>query len=755
MNAAQLADQLSRDSAFGAQVSAWKVQPRREPQYAEWPCRITHRLQEALATHGVDRPYTHQAEAITRIFNGEDVCIVTGTASGKTLCYNAPVIQTILDDPTACAIYLFPTKALAQDQLSELRALVQTAKVDIKTFTYDGDTAPAARRAVRRAGHIVFTNPDMLHQGILPHHTSWTRLFENLTHVIVDELHVYRGIFGSHLGNVFRRLQRIAEFYGSKPQFVCCSATIANPKELGDRLTDRNLTVIDNDGSPAGEKHIVLYNPPVVNQQLGLRASAQDATVSLARRILSNNIQTLVFARSRTETELLLSKIRGQPNVGQIEIRGYRGGYLPAERRAIEAGLRDGSVRGVVSTNALELGVDIGQLQAVLISGYPGTLASLWQQLGRAGRRQESSIAVFIAGSNPLDQFIVHNPEFLFESPVESGLINPKNPYVYTSHLKCAAFELPFAEGEEFVISNTDRALSDLESVGVIHKAAGTYYWSSEDYPAQFVSLRTGALENVVIVDETKNPRVIGHIDQFSAPTHVHPDAIYLHGGRQFHVDRLDWHEAKAFVHEVAVEHYTVANMDVKIAVLDDFEAIASHPLGRSWGDVRVTAVPTIYKKLRLSDNDNVGWGTIDLPQQELHTQACWIWLDEGLTSELKRDEITIALQGLAQLLPTVASLYLMCDPRDLGVSSEIKSPFTEAPTVYIYDRFPGGVGLAERLYSIYPQILDSAMALVTDCACLDGCPSCVGPPVAPGVRAKAHTLTLLQLGTRVPVVAA
>ena len=372
MNATQLADQLSRDSAFGAQVTAWKVQSRRKPRYAEWPHRVTHPLRKALATHGIDRPYTHQAAAITRIFEGKDVCIVTGTASGKTLCYNAPVIQTILDDPTACALYLFPTKALAQDQLSELHTLIQTAKVDIKTFTYDGDTSPTARRAVRRAGHIVITNPDMLHQGILPHHTSWARLFENLTHVIVDELHVYRGIFGSHLGNVFRRLQRVAEFYGSKPQFICCSATIANPKELGDGLTDRNLSIVDNDGSPAGEKHIILYNPPVVNQQLGLRASAQDTTVSLARRILRNDIQTLVFTRSRTDTELLLSKIRQQPNVGQNEIRGYRGGYLPAERRSIESGLRDGSVRGVVSTNALELGVDIGQLQAVLISGYPG-----------------------------------------------------------------------------------------------------------------------------------------------------------------------------------------------------------------------------------------------------------------------------------------------------------------------------------------------------------------------------------------------
>ena len=756
MNAAQLAERLQRDQAFAPYVTGWKVRPAREARTAEWPQRVALELREALAIRGIRAPYTHQAEAIERILDGEDLVIVSGTASGKTLCYNVPVVQAILDDPQARAIYLFPTKALAQDQLDELYALVQAAEADIKTFTYDGDTAVSARRAVRQAGHIVITNPDMLHQGILPHHTGWTRLFENLKFIVVDELHIYRGIFGSHLANVLRRLLRVAEFYGAKPQIVCCSATIANPKELGDKLTGRDLTVIDDDGSPRGEKHLIFYNPPVVNQELGLRASSVDASADVAHLLLGNDIQSIVFARSRTQTELLLSKIRGSPHQGQDEVRGYRGGYLPAERREIEAGLRDGTVRTVVATNALELGVDIGQMQAVVLCGYPGSLASFWQQIGRAGRRQETSLAVFVAGSSPIDQFIARDPDFVLRSSVENGLINPENLYVYTSHLKCAAFELPFSEEEQFGVSTTQQGLAMLEESGVLHKAAGTYHWTSEDYPAQFVSLRTGTLDNIVIVADGPKPRVIGQVDRFSAPTRVHEDAIYLHDGRQFHVQKLGWDEGKAYVEEVSVEHYTVANMDVRVAVLDDFESIEGSTLARTWGEVRVTARPTIFKKLRVSDNDNVGWGTIDLPEQEMHTTACWLWLCQELSESLGRAGVEAALLGIRHLLPNVAALYLMCDPRDLGVTAEIKSPFTGAPTLYLYDRYPGGVGLTERLYQVYGEVLAAAAELVVQCDCQDGCPACVGPPIAPGASSKRATHEALRgLGSVEPVAVA
>ncbi len=745
MNAAQLADRLSREPAFAPFISAWKVRPARAARLAEWPRRVAPALRAALADRGIGAPYTHQAEAIERVLDGEDLCIVSGTASGKTLCYNLPVVQAILDDPQARAIYLFPTKALAQDQLDELYALVQAAEADIKTFTYDGDTPPGARRAVRRAGHIVVTNPDMLHQGILPHHTGWTRLFENLRYVVIDELHVYRGVFGSHLANVLRRLLRVADFYGARPQIICCSATIANPKQLGDRLTGRDLSLVDDDGSPRGEKHLIFLNPPVVNFELGLRASALDASAEVARILLGNDIQSIVFARSRTDTELLLSKIRGAPHAGRGEVHGYRGGYLPAERRAIERGLREGAVRTVVATNALELGVDIGQMQAVVLCGYPGSLASFWQQVGRAGRREETSLAVFVAGSNPLDQFLVRNPDFVFAAPVESGLINPDNVYLYTSHLKCAAFELPFTEHEQFGIPTTQEALAMLAESRIVHKAAGAYHWSSEDYPAQFVSLRTGTLDNVVIVENGAQARVIGQVDRFSAPTRVHEDAIYLHDGRQFHVKKLDWDQGKAYVEEVSVEHYTVANVSVNVAVLDDFEAVEQGALARAWGDVRVTAVPTIFKKLRVSDDDNVGWGTIDLPQQEMHTTACWLWMSGELAESLTRAEVEAALQGVSYLLPNVAALYLMCDPRDLGAKSEIKSPFTGAPTLFLYDRYPGGVGLAERLYVVYDKVVEAAAKLLDACDCREGCPACVGPPVGTGSGAKRATLKALR----------
>ena len=749
MNAAQLADHLARDPAFAANISAWKVLPEREARLGKWPERITPDLRSALLERGIRAPYTHQAEAIERILEGQDLCIVSGTASGKTLCYNLPVVQTILDNPQARAIYLFPTKALAQDQLDDLYALIQAVEADIKTFTYDGDTTPSARRVVRQAGHIVVTNPDMLHQGILPHHTGWTRLFENLRYVIIDELHVYRGVFGSHLANVLRRLLRVAEFYGSHPQIICCSATISNPKQLGDRLTGRDLTMIDDDGSPRGEKHLVFLNPPVVNAELGLRASALDAAVEVTRTLLGNDIQSIVFARSRTETELLLSKIRGAPHAGRDEVHGYRGGYLPAERRAIERGLREGTVRTVVATNALELGVDIGQMQAVVLCGYPGSLASFWQQIGRAGRREDTSLAVFVAGSNPLDQFLVRNSDFVFATPIESGLINPDNVHIYTGHLKCAAFELPFTADEQFGGSTTQDALHMLEESGVVHKAAGTYHWSSEDYPAQFISLRTGTLDNIVIVEDGAQARVIGQVDRFSAPTRVHDDAIYLHDGRQFHVKKLDWDQGKAYVEEVSVEYYTVANVGVNVAVLDDFESIECGALARAWGDVRVTAVPTIFKKLRVSDGDNVGWGTIDIPQQEMHTTSCWLWLRDDVTQALTVPEVEAALHGISHLLPNVAALYLMCDPQDLGARSEIKSPFTGSPTLFLYDRYPGGVGLAERLYAVYDQVVGAAIDIVASCDCHEGCPACVGPPVAVGSGAKLAALKALRAASQ------
>ena len=750
LNPAQIVDRLASSPRFADHVTAWRVAEPRDADYASMPEGISSRLIDALAGVGIDRLYSHQAEAVQKAMAGEDVVVVTGTASGKTLCYNLPVVQKIIESPESRALYLFPTKALSQDQLDELHALVGATDADIKTFTYDGDTPRQARRAVRRAGHIVVTNPDMLHTGILPHHTNWTRLFENLQFIVIDELHYYRGVFGSHLANVIRRLLRICEFYGSRPTFICSSATIANPNELAQRLTGRTFAVVDRDGSPRGERHYILYNPAVVNRELGLRSSAIDESAELAGMFLGNDLQTIAFARSRVDTEVLLSKLQSNKALSGRRISGYRGGYLPAERREIEESLRTGEIRGVVATNALELGIDIGQLEAVILCGYPGTVTSTWQRFGRAGRRTGTSVGILVASSSPLDQYIVNNPDYFFGAAVESGLVNPDNLYVLNSHLKCAAFELPFEEGDRFGVSTTDSMLNHLADSGVLNKVGNTWHWSvADDYPAQHVSLRTGSVNNVVIIDKTKKPRVLGQVDTFAAPMLVHTDAIYLHAGRQYHVDELDWDEKKAYVQEVSVEHYTDASMSVKISVLDDFASDDSTRLGRGWGEVRVTALPTIFKKIRLSNQDNVGWGKIDLPQQEMHTTAYWITLPVDLEARIGRPAVEAGLLGASHVLHQLAPLFLMCDPLDLGRVTEIRSPFTKAPTLYLYDVYPGGVGFSEVLYRLHDDLLDRASELVSACSCDQGCPSCVGPPSILGVGAKDHALTVLRFGAK------
>ncbi|MCL4243120.1 MAG: DEAD/DEAH box helicase, partial [Dehalococcoidia bacterium] len=535
----------------------------RPPRYGDWPAGLDVRLVEALRKRGIERPYTHQAAAISNALAGRNSVVVTPTASGKTLCYNVPVLDAILKDSSTRALYLFPTKALAQDQLDELHGLITSIGEEIRTFTYDGDTPADARRAVRTAGHIVLTNPDMLHAAILPHHTKWMQLFESLDYVVIDELHTYRGVFGSHLANVLRRLRRICQFYGSDPTFVLCSATIANPDELAGALVGDDVELINDSGAPAGERVVVIHNPPVVNRELGIRQSALKAARDVSAQLIRAGVQTIVFAPSRTRVELLLTYLREslRSKPGDPErVTGYRGGYLPNERRAIERGLREGSIRGVVATNALELGIDIGGMGASVVTGYPGSLASLWQQFGRAGRSREASLSVLIASSNPLDQYVATHPDFVFERAVERGLIDPENLFILASHLKCAAFELPFTLGEVFG-AHTGELLDILAEEGVLQKANGRYHWMSEAYPAEQVSLRSASTDNFVIIEQGPAPRVIGECDRPSAPLLIHEDAIYIHRGQQYQVEYLDWDDKKAFVTPVAVDYYTDAQL--------------------------------------------------------------------------------------------------------------------------------------------------------------------------------------------------
>jgi DEAD/DEAH box helicase domain-containing protein len=751
MNLAQLLGRLRADDRFLRNVTRWEVIAAREARHAPWPDGLDPRLVDVMRKRGVDQLYSHQAEAVGHALAGRSVVVPTPTASGKTLCYNLPVFDAILRDPEARALYLFPTKALSQDQMHEAHAMVEALGVDIKVHTFDGDTPETARRAIRSSGHIVVTNPDMLHQGILPHHTLWVKLFENLRYVVVDEVHQYRGVFGSHVANVLRRLRRIAEFYGSRPQFICCSATIANPDELASRLVDDDLAVVAENGAPRGEKHFIFYNPPVVNPELGIRRSAVKETRTLAGRFLDTGAQMIVFARSRMRVELLLTYLQQagrKVGVRGGEVRGYRGGYLPTERRAIEAGLREGTVRAVVSTNALELGIDIGALDVCLMCGYAGTVASTWQQAGRAGRRHALSAVVLVGTSSPADQYILGNPDYFLERSPEHATIDPENLIILMSHLKCAAFELPFKADELFGGRRVTEILDYLVDQRVLHAAGDRYHWMADTYPAEDVSLRSAAPDNVVIVDQSiPGGRIIGEMDLFSAQEMLHDEAIYIHAAQQYHVDRLDWERRKAYVQPVKVDYYTDAQRKVELKTLDADEERSDAHLGvLGQGEIGLVNKVTVYKKIKLGTHENVGSGKVHLPEMEMHTTSFWWQLPVEVAEDMAAEGLDLgdAMKGLAHLLGTVAPVFVMADPADLHAQAMVRAPFTDAPTLYLYDSVPGGVGFARRIWEQWDEIRSAALAHVTRCACHHGCPSCVGAVVESGDRARAGAAWLL-----------
>lgn len=745
-------DKFRTDPALAKNVTCWHSLSARDPIYQDFPVAMDPRLGDLLSRQGIQQLYIHQAEAFSASEGGQDIVVVTPTASGKTLCYNLPVVNHILNQPESRALYLFPTKALAQDQVAELMEWGNQLGDIIKTYTYDGDTANDARQAIRQAGNIVVTNPDMLHSGILPHHTKWMRLFENLKYIVIDELHTYRGVFGSHVANVIRRLLRICSFYGSRPQFICTSATIANPGDHGQRLTGRDVCVINNNGAPQGPKEIIFYNPPVVNHALGIRRSALLESQRVASEFLEQGVQTIVFARSRIDIEVLVTYLRRKfQRLGDVsdKIRGYRGGYLPTQRREIERELRLGKVLGVVSTNALELGVDIGSLQAAVLTGYPGSIASLWQQAGRAGRKQDLSAVVIVGNSSPLNQYIVNHPEFVLEQGAERALINPDNLYILLSHLKCAAFELPFNAGDLFGDLNVQEYLDFLVEQQVLRFVEQRYYWMSDNYPAVEISLRSAATDNFAIIDTTDGgSRVIGEVDRFSAPMLIHTDAIYMHESSQYHIDQLDWERQKAYARQVKVDYYTDANLavDLKVLSVSETEQAAQTPqASRAWGEVLVASKTHMYKKIRFYTHENIGWGQISLPEQEMHTTAYWLAQKMPAGAKFDHDQLQNALSGIANLLLNTAPLELMCEPQDLGVVAQVKAPFTGLPTIYIYEKYPGGVGFAKRLYDSGQGILRRAHQLLAECACEDGCPSCVGPLIDIAGQGKLYCKQFLE----------
>jgi DEAD/DEAH box helicase domain-containing protein len=762
-------------------LTAVKHIPAREAQFRSMPAWVRPELAVAYRAKGIERLYSHQAAAAGFAREGKNIVVVTPTASGKTLCYNLPILNAVLENTDTRALYLFPTKALAQDQLAELHDLATRLNDCFGVFTYDGDTPSDARKTIREHGHIILSNPDMLHTGILPHHTKWTRAFENLRYIVLDELHTYRGVFGSHLANVLRRLRRIAEFYGSKPQFICCSATIANPGELGAQLIEDQVQVVAENGAPAAEKLFVFYNPPMVNRNLGIRRSYLNESTRVAKELLARKLQTIVFANSRLHTELLLTYLQqaNRPQPGQSEpIRGYRGGYLPGERREIERGLRNGRIRGVVATNALELGIDIGSLDASVMAGYAGSIASTWQRAGRAGRRSGTSCAVMVASSTPLDQFIVQHPDYFFERSPEHAYVQPDNLEILVNHLKCAAFELPLAPNERFGGVDLPALCERLAEAGFLHRSGEHWHWVQEAYPADTVSLRSVTSDNFVIIDitgdangtEDGEPEVIGVVDFSSALTTVHPKAIYLHQGQQYHVEHLDFDQRKAYVRSVDVDYYTDAIRYTQVRLLEiaEEEQLAG-PAAKAHGDVLVRSQVVGFKKIKFFTNENVGAGKLELPENEMHTTAFWITLDRSLLADLPYtlSDRQTGILGLLYAMASMATLLLMCDGRDLGtaVGERPASPGIETdwqefsaaaadpaqikeffePNLYLYDAYPGGIGFSEPLFRVHDILLRRTRELIAGCGCKSGCPSCVGPAGDKCEKTKEAALAILN----------
>lgn len=839
------------DADTAANVAIWQTLPARPASTRPLPADIPAPLASALETLGIRSLYSHQAEAWKLARQGNHLVLATGTASGKTLAYNLPVLSSLLDSSPSRALYLFPTKALAQDQLTVLARLLGAGGGALEPESsmaaiYDGDTPQGRRPWIRRNARLIISNPDMLHTGILPHHTNWDEFFRGLRFVVIDEMHTYRGIFGSHVANVLRRLKRVAAFHGTELQFVLSSATIGNPRQLAERLIETPVELIDQDGSARGPRQFLLYNPPVVDEALGLRKSSMLESVRLARDLHAHDVQSVVFARSRRSVELMLthlqaafgmpagssggtdpSRTSAQPNVSSI--RGYRSGYLPSERRLIEQGLRDGSVRTVVATNALELGIDIGGLGAAVLAGYPGTIASVYQQAGRAGRGADPALAILVASANPLDQFLAHHPDYFFGQSPEQALINPDHLLILLSHLRCAMFELPFEKNEWYGSLSPEKLrefLDFLVSNNEAHTSRDKYFWMSEAYPAASISLRSASAENVVLqAAGDERPSAVGEVDLPSALWMVHPKAVYLHQGQQYFVQELDLEKHMAVLIPVGLDYYTEPQRETEITITSE-SASAGVPGGeKGWGEIQVTSRVVAFKKLRWLTQENLGTEPLDLPATDLQTTGYWISLSDASLEALRlsgawtndpndygpdwpsislavrtRDgfrcrvcgapesgrehdvhhkipfrafasaaeanrlenlvtlcrtdhrraeqnvRIRSGLAGVAYVLAQLAPLFLMCDPGDLGVHVDAAGVVRGGkPSVVLYDEIPAGIGFSQRLFEIHGELVTRAVELVRQCACHDGCPSCVGPGGENGMGGKAAALAILD----------
>ncbi len=737
----------------------------RDATWAEIPGRLPESLVKALAQRGINALYSHQADAIAGALTDQHTVIATPTSSGKSLCFHLPVLTRLLEDPAATALYLYPTKALSRDQEHSLQHLVADAGLSVAATVFDGDTPSDARRVARERARIVLSNPDMLHAGILPNHARWAQLFQGLRYVVLDELHSYRGVFGSHMAHVVARLRRIAAFHGANPVFICATATIGNPREHAARLlglAPDAIRLIEESGAPTSPRRLLVVNPPIVNAELGIRRSTLKQSVSVAADLIRARVPTILFAPSRNSVETMLKYLRQAAGdvAGPDAIMGYRGGYLPATRRKIEQDLREGRILGVVATNALELGIDIGDLDAVVLAGYPGSVAATWQRFGRAGRRGNESLLVLVCSSDGVDQYIARDPGYLLTTQSEEARIDPGNVEILIQHLKCAAFEAPFtlsaqgtrpahpepATGESYAgldAESTRDALEYLSGHGLVHEADGRFFWSGEAFPANHVSLRNVGWDNFVIIDLGTGTS-LAELDWRATHTMLHEQAIYQHDAEQYQVERLDYDNHKAYVRKVEPDYFTTALTYRTVTVI---EPVAKGRLGRATtglGEVKVLEKVTGYKKIKFFTHENAGYGDVHLPEMEMHTSSFWLSLPESLVLDLQmpRSAVIAGLRGLGQALEAVATLALMCDPRDIGRTlgdgsgdghAPGRDPFAGRtggfdPTIFLFDAMPGGVGLAPRIHERARELVERAALLIHGCGCTSGCPACVGP---------------------------
>lgn len=782
---------LAADRAFAATPA----------QLAGMPESLHPSLRRALEKRGITQLYDHQVDAIRQADSGRHVVVATPTASGKSLCFHLPVLDALARDPDASALYLYPTKALSRDQEANLRQLIGDAELDIPAVVYDGDTPADARRAARQRSPIVMTNPDMLHAGILPHHANWARTLQHLRYVVLDELHTYRGVFGSHVAHVLARLRRAAAFHGSEITFLCATATIGNPREHAARILgvpDDDVALLDESGAPRGERQVFMYNPPIVNAELGIRASYVKSAVRLAKDLVLARVPTIVFGPSRNSVEIMLKYLReavkSDPELSrsaETAIVAYRGGYLPETRRRVEKGLREGDILCVVATNALELGIDIGDLDAVVCAGYPGSIAETWQRFGRGGRRGKESAAILVTASHAVDQYMARHPTHLLDGAIEHARIDPSNTEILVQHLKCAAFELPFLDGEPFSsidAEETGEALGFLESHRVVHHSEGRFHWATDAYPANHVSLRSVGWDNFVIIDVT-NGRALAELDWRATHTMLHEQAIYQHDGDQYQVERLDFENHKAYVRRVVPDYFTTAMTNRRVSVIEVAEEgvlSRSGPgtpggppprradSGRSTaghGEVSVVEKVVGYKKIKFFTHENAGYGEVRLPDIQMHTTSFWWSIPDDALPTMGRATTIDGLRGVGRALETVATVSLMCDPRDIGQTLNTPDagdpaagppatpgadepmaadvPLTDThtrPSVFLFDNVPGGVGLAPRIYEQAHELLMGARDLLQRCACEMGCPLCVGATVEnPRALRKRAALALLD----------